>query len=56
MDENSDRAEVLQKERDKIKAETEKQMLRARINDYIAIALALGAVFILWLLQLMGVY
>jgi len=56
MDEKKDRVETPQKELDKIKAETEKQMLRSRINDYIAIVLALGAVFILWLLQLMGVY
>ena len=56
MDEKTNRTEALQKERDKIKAETEKQILRSRINDYIAIVLALGAVFILWLLQLMGVY
>ena len=48
--------ELLQEEQDKIKAETEAQMMRARVNDYIAIALALGAVFILWILQMMGLY
>jgi hypothetical protein len=48
--------ELLQAEHNRIKAETEAQMLRSRVNDYIAIALALGAVFILWILQLMGLY
>ena len=41
---------------EKIKAETAVQMARARVNDYIAIILALGTVLILWLLQLMGLY
>lgn len=43
-------------EQEKIKAETTAAMLRSRVNDYIAIILALGTVFILWLLQLMGLY
>ena len=43
-------------EQQRIKAETAAQMLRSRVNDYIAIILALGTVFILWLLQLMGLY
>jgi thiamine monophosphate synthase len=46
----------LQEEHERIKAETETQMVRSRVNDYIAIALALGAVFILWILQMMGLY
>jgi len=29
---------------------------RARVNDYIAIAFALGTVLLLWILQLMGLY
>jgi hypothetical protein len=48
--------ELFQEEHDRIKAETEAQMLRARVNDYIAIALALGVVFLLWILQMMGLY
>jgi thiamine monophosphate synthase len=48
--------ELLQEEHNKIRAETEEQMLRARVNDYIAIALALGAVFLLWILQMVGLY
>jgi thiamine monophosphate synthase len=56
MDEEKKDEKLLQEEREKIKAETEAQMLRARVNDYIAIALALGAVFLLWILQMMGLY
>jgi len=56
MDEELKDDELFKEEHEKIKAETEAQMLRARVNDYIAIALALGAVFILWILQMMGLY
>lgn len=46
----------LEKEMEKIKAQTDVQMQRARATDYIAIVLALGTIFILWLLQWMGLY
>ncbi len=45
-----------QEEREKIKAQSEAQMMRSRVNDYVAIILALGTVFVLWLLQWMGLY
>ena len=45
-----------EEERRKIKADTEVQMRRARVNDYMAITLALGTVLILWLLQMIGLY
>ena len=48
--------ERLEKEQAEIKAQTDAQMLRSKLNDYIAIILALGTVFILWLLQAMGLY
>jgi len=48
--------EQYEEEQAKIKAQTEAQMLRSKLNDYIAIILALGTVFILWLLQFMGLY
>jgi hypothetical protein len=48
--------EQLTEEQAEIKAQTDAQMLRAKLNDYIAIILALGTVFILWLLQAMGLY
>lgn len=56
MNEELKDEEALQEEHERIKAETEAQMLRARVNDYIAIALALGTVFLLWILQMMGLY
>jgi hypothetical protein len=46
----------LEEEMERIKAQTDAQMQRARATDYIAIVLALGTVFILWLLQWMGLY
>ena len=44
------------KEDEKIRAQTQAQLMRGRLNDYIAIVLAVGTVFLLWLLQWMGVY
>jgi hypothetical protein len=51
-----DSKDKLEEERGKIKAQTEAQMMRSRVNDYVAIILALGTVFLLWILQLMGFY
>ncbi len=48
--------EQFEEEQAEIKAQTDAQMVRAKLNDYIAIILALGTVFILWLLQAMGLY
>ena len=45
-----------EEERAKIKAESDAQLLRSKLNDYIAIVLALGTVLILWLLQMAGLY
>ncbi|MBW2031241.1 MAG: hypothetical protein JRJ31_19455 [Deltaproteobacteria bacterium] len=38
------------------RAETQTQMLKARVNDYLAIILAVGTVILLWFLQWMGFY
>ncbi len=48
--------EQFEAEQAEIKAQTDAQMLRAKLNDYMAIILALGTVFILWLFQAMGLY
>ncbi len=40
----------------KVREQSEKKLLRHRVDDYVAIILAVGAVFILWILQLLGVY
>ena len=48
--------EQYEEEQAEIKAQTDAQMLRSKLNDYIAIILALGTVFILWLLQFLGFY
>jgi hypothetical protein len=41
---------------EKVVVLTGDQMRRTRLVDYIAIVLALGTVFILWLFQWMGLY
>ncbi|MBW2146029.1 MAG: hypothetical protein JRG73_12545 [Deltaproteobacteria bacterium] len=46
----------LDEDRKKVEAETLVKMLRARAQDYIAITLGVGTVFLLWLLQWMGFY
>ncbi|MBW2065719.1 MAG: hypothetical protein JRJ03_12435 [Deltaproteobacteria bacterium] len=47
---------ISEEEREKAKAETEAQMLKTRVNDYLAIILAVGTVILLWFLQWMGFY
>ena len=42
--------------KEEVEKQTEAQMHRARVNDYVAIALALGMVLLLWFLQWMGLY
>ena len=56
MSKNLEAKNHLIEEREKIQAQTDAQMRRARATDYIAIVLALGTVFILWLFQWMGLY
>ncbi|MEE9150752.1 MAG: hypothetical protein V3U20_02840 [Thermoplasmata archaeon] len=45
MAEDLEGKEDLEEEREKTRAQTEAQMLRSRVNDYVAIILALGTVF-----------
>ena len=49
-------AQVFDEELAKVRKESEKKLQRHRVDDYVAIILAVGAVFILWLLQFAGVY
>jgi len=49
------KAELIEED-EKTKAQTQAMLMRGRLNDYVAIALAVGTVFILWLLQWMGLY
>ena len=51
----NEKAEVSQED-EEIKAQTMAQLMRGRLNDYVAIVLAVGTVFILWLLQWAGLY
>lgn len=49
-------AEVFEADLAKVREQSEKKLQRHRVDDYVAMILAIGAVFILWLLQFMGVY
>jgi hypothetical protein len=49
-------AQAFDEELAKVRKESEKKLQRHRVDDYVAIILAVGAVFILWLLQFAGVY
>ena len=40
----------------KVEAESAAKQLRHRLDEYIAIILGVGAVLVLWFLQLMGLY
>ncbi len=40
----------------RVREQSEKKGQRHRVDDYVAMILAIGAVFILWLLQFLGVY
>jgi hypothetical protein len=56
MTEDIESKAVSNEEDAKIKAQTMAQLMRGRLNDYVAIVLAVGTVFILWLLQWAGLY
>ena len=43
-------------ERQKVLATAEAKQLRHRLDEYVAMAIGIGAVLILWLLQFLGLY
>ena len=43
-------------ERQKVLAAAEAKQLRHRLDEYVAMAIGIGAVLILWLLQYLGLY
>lgn len=40
----------------KVAASAEAKQLRHRLDEYVAMVIAIGAVMILWLLQMLGLY
>ena len=54
--EEQDKAKALEEDLRKVEAEAAKKSIRHRMDEYIAIALGLGAVLLLWLLQELGLY
>jgi hypothetical protein len=55
MDERS-RQQALEEDLKKVEAEALKKATRHRLDEYIALALGVGAVLLLWLLQEIGLY
>ena len=56
MAENVKENKISEEEKAKTRAEAQAKMVRARVNDYVAIILAVGTVFLLWILQWAGLY
>lgn len=54
--EEQDNAKAIEEDLRRVEAEAAKKALRHRMDEYIAIALGLGAVLLLWLLQELGFY
>lgn len=50
------KAELAEAELKKVAAVAEEKQLRHRLDEYIAMVIAIGAVMILWLLQSLGLY
>jgi hypothetical protein len=54
--EDTNKEKALEEDLKKVEAEALKKALRHRADEYIAIALGVGAVLLLWLFQAMGLY
>ena len=54
--EEQNKQHALDEDQRKVEAEALKKAMRHRVDEYIAIALGVGAVLLLWLLQAMGLY
>ena len=54
--EKQSKEQMLEDDLKKVEAESMKKALRHRLDEYIAIALGLGAVLLLWILQELGLY
>ena len=47
---------VVDEEQKKVQAQAEAKQLRHRMDEYIAMVIAISAVFILWFMQFVGLY
>jgi hypothetical protein len=55
-DDVAKRTDVDDAELQKVAAAAEAKQLRHRVDEYVAMAIAISAVLILWLLQYLGLY
>ena len=54
--EDQNKEKALEEDLRKVEAESLKKAIRHRLDEYIALALGVGAVLLLWLLQELGLY
>ena len=47
---------VVDEEQKKVQAQAEAKQMRHRMDEYIAMVIAISAVFILWFMQFVGLY
>jgi hypothetical protein len=56
MADDIEKKEIVDEELKKVQAQAAAKQLRHRVDEYIAMVIAIGAVFILWFLQVIGLY
>jgi hypothetical protein len=56
MADDTEQRDISAEELKKVEAAAAAKQLRHRLDEYVAIILGVGAVLVLWLLQIMGVY
>lgn len=50
------KSEMSDEDMKKVQAQAEAKQMRHRVDEYIAMVIAISAVFILWFLQFVGLY
>jgi hypothetical protein len=50
------KVEISDEELKKVQATAASKQMRHRVDEYIAMVIAIGAVFVLWFLQFVGLY
>jgi hypothetical protein len=56
MTDDVEQREISEEELKKVEAAAAAKQMRHRLDEYVAIILGVGAVLVLWFLQIMGVY
>jgi hypothetical protein len=56
MADDIEKKEIVDEELKKVQAQAAAKQMRHRVDEYIAMVIAIGAVFLLWFMQLIGLY